>query len=753
MFRPSCRTYLCLASVVFLNAGLARAEVVWVEGESASTKDVTPHAWYGGVKKEQLSGGDWASHFNATKPGLLGYDLKIPADGEYAFFVRANPVGAKLSYRLGEGAWTEIEMDKGQTDNTNIAGDGKVDIRFLAWVKVGSLKLKKGDTHIDFKMHSGNNNHGGLDCFVLTTEPFTPNGKLKPGQKLGLSMPGTWAFEPDNDPFDKASPIDLRSLNEKKAGESGWVKRTADGDFVLGSGKPVRFWAVNTTVYNRDDLDALRLHAKHLAKRGINMVRFHGAIGPKGKDDKLTDVDATEIDRMQQLVAVMKEEGIYTTISPYWAATARPNPKWGLSGNPSGGPWGMLFWDETLQTGYKAWLKEMLTRPSKYTGIPLGKDPAFALLQIQNEDSMLFWTIQGVKGDELKALQKAYGKWLTTKYTSLDKASTAWGGEKVDGDDLPNGVAGFYGMWEFHPGQGANKAKRLADQMQFYAETMHHFNQMIGDYVHKELACPVLINAGNWRTANQITLLDAERWSYTANDVVGSNRYVGGAHINPTEGQKAGWAVSKGDFFEDISVLNSPRKLAINHKQVVGMPLIISESTWVPPMSYQSEGPFLTAAYSGLTGVDCLYWFAVGEPTYDKTINKWQAANPAIMGSWPATALLFRKDYVKRGEAVVHEERRLSDLWTMQSTLLAEEEGFDPNRDATSVPKESSVRQAVNPLAYLVGPVEVKYEGDPAKNRVADFSKYIDEDKKIIKSITGELEWDYGIGVCRLNAL
>jgi hypothetical protein len=88
----------------------------------------------------------------------------------------------------------------------------------------------------------------------------------------------------------------------------------------------------------------------------------------------------------------------------------------------------------------------------------------------------------------------------------------------------------------------------------------------------------------------------------------------------------------------------------------------------------------------------------------------------------------------------------------MQSTLLAEEEGFDPNRDANSVPKESSVRQAVNPLAFLVGPVEVKYDGDPAKNRVADLSKYIDEDKKVIKSITGELDWDYGIGVCRLNA-
>src|SRR5262249_46299552 len=147
----------------------------------------------------------------------------------------------------------------------------------------------------------------------------------------------------------------------------------------------------------------------------------------------------------------------------------------------------------------------------------------------------------------------------------------------------------------------------------------------------------------------------------------------------------------------------------------------------VSPLSYQSEAPFLVAAYSGLTGVDTYYWFALGEPGYDRTLTKFQVANPAIMGGFPAAALMFRKDYVKRGETVLHEERRLDDMWQMRSPLLAEEEGFDPNRDAGAIPKESSIKTAVNPLAFLVGPCEVKYDGDPGKNRVADLSKYIDE--------------------------
>ena len=66
--------------------------------------------------------------------------------------------------------------------------------------------------------------------------------------------------------------------------------------------------------------------------------------------------------------------------------------------------------------------------------------------------------------------------------------------------------------------------------MQFLTETMYRFNKMIGDYIRNDLGCKQLVNAGNWRTADNITMLDAERWSYTANDVMAVNRYYNGAH-------------------------------------------------------------------------------------------------------------------------------------------------------------------------------------------------------------------------------
>src|SRR5262249_17062219 len=155
---------------------------------------------------------------------------------------------------------------------------------------------------ISFKMHSGNHHHGAIDCFCLTTKTFTPNGARKPGQKLGLADPGTWAFEPDDDEFSPQALLDLRSLNEKVAGETGFVQRTPSGDFALGNGQPVRFWAVNSNGGPSPEIETIRRHARFLAKRGVNMVRWHGALNPKGRQSNITDVDLEEIEKVQKYV-------------------------------------------------------------------------------------------------------------------------------------------------------------------------------------------------------------------------------------------------------------------------------------------------------------------------------------------------------------------------------------------------------------------------------------------------------------------
>ncbi|MBT3201708.1 MAG: hypothetical protein HN350_17540 [Phycisphaerales bacterium] len=754
-------------AVVFVLIGAPAAEsaVIWIEGEKPTSHKMNRHPWwYDKVKREHLSAGDWISNFAKGKEGVASYKFTAPTSGKYDFWVRANPIATKLSYRFdAKGPWRLIDMSQA-IQKANIAADGKPDLRFVSWVPVGEITLKKGAVSVSFRMHSDNSNHGALDAFVLSTDKFAPQGAAKPGANSTptetVSNKTTWAFKPAADKFTNDALLDLRYLNEKIAGQSGFVQRTKDGnDFALGDGTPVRFWAVGSNVYRKTPAEMDR-HARFLAKLGVNMVRMHASLYSKSKTSKITDVNDKEIDGIQRMVAALKKQGIYSTISPFWAHVTAP-PSWGIDGYANAQPWGLLFFNEKLQTGYKAWVKELYTRKSPYTGVALKDEPAVAIIQIKNEDSLLFWTMQGIRGPQKKLLGAKFAQWLIKKYGSLDKAKLAWKGAGHKDDNFAERVVGIYIIWEMTRPQKGGKALRINDETQFLSETMHSFYKEIADYHRKTLGCRQIINPMNWTSADPVLLNDAERWSQTACEVIAVNKYYGGVHT----GENSGWRIEPGDRITNESALHNPERIPTCLKQVVGHPMLITESTWVPPLLYQSEGPLLIAAYQSLTGVDAFYWFNMTAATWQtdprfpwakvrgrNPLYKWSSSTPSILGGFPANALLFRKGYLKQGRTVVHEERSLDNLWRRKVPIISEAGTFDPNRNKGDYAPESTIKQEVDRLAFLVGPVEVKYDGDPAKNKAANLTPYINRKKKVVKSITGQIELDYATGLCKVDA-
>jgi hypothetical protein len=548
-------------------------------------------------------------------------------------------------------------------------------------------------------------------------------------------------------------------LNEKTAGETGFVHLSPDGDsFVRGDGASIRFWACGDDNF-RGSPEDMSKDARFLARLGVNMVRLHAQIAPD-TDGPITGVNEKEIDGIWRMVAALKKQGIYCTISPYWA-NAKKVSQWGIDGYTGQTDlWGLLFFNEKLQAAYKAWVRALYGRPNPYTGIPLAKDPAVAIIQVQNEDGMFFWTMQGLKPEQKALLGRKFADWLIDKYGSLGEAQKAWAGAPGDKDDWPNSQIGILDTWQFTQNQSGGMAVRVADQAHFFADTQRKWYADITHYYKDTLGCGQLINASNWITADPVKLNDLERYTDTAGDVIAVNKYYDGVH----QGPDAGWRIDPGDHFDNVSALLSPRALPTNLKQVVGHPMLITESSWVAPLGYQSEGPFLMAAYQSLTGVDAFYWFSVGSPGYVTNpqfpwsqvngqygLNKWAANVPPIMGGFPACALMYRRGYLKQGAPVIHEERPLSDLWERKSPLIAEDGSFDPNRAGTSV-TQSTVASGAAPYAFLVGPVEVKYGGDPAKTRIADLTPYIDSAAQTVTSETRQIRLNYGKGVCIINA-
>ena len=758
-----------VAALLGLLVDGGKAETIWQEGESPASHTMNHHPWYTQVKKEHLSGGDWISNFSPEKEGTATYRVEIREGGEYTLWLRANPVRTQLALQIDGGQWREIPLE-GAREVTNIAADEKIDLRFIGWIYAGRINLAKGVHEFRFRFYGELQNHGGLDAFVLSNERFVPKGLAKPGSPETVAdmvaEEGTWPFLTEKDPLREDSWLDLRYLNEPVAGATGFIRLSEDGmSFVRGDGKPIRFWAVVDFGW-RQPPETMARQLRWLAKLGVNMVRVHAQLCVEKEGARLEDVDEKVIDQIQRYVAEAKKQGIYVTISPFWAHVGKIPASWGLEGyTGESGPEGLLFFDPKMQEAYKRWVRELYTRPNPYTGVPLAQEPAVAIIQVQNEDSLLFWTSQRIREPHAGRLRRLFAEFLVKKYGSLEEAQKAWGDARHPQDNFAAGEVGLQIIWHMTsqaPRPSPAWARRLADQLEFMARLQYSFYRDIVRYYRETLGCRQLINATNWKSADPVLLEDCERWTYTAGDVSAVNRYTGVIHIGPNDG----WRVDPGHFYASRSCLLYPEEFPGALKQTVGQPMIVTETAWVFPGLYQTEGPFLAAAYLSLTGVDAFYWFSFSgegwtvDPVWPywkaaglNSLRKWMADVPTMAGMFPAAALAFRLGYIAEAtQPAVYEERSLQALWERRVSIIAEAGKFDPNRDPGNFAPQSPIKQEVDRLAFFVGPVHVKFDGDEKRNRTVELDRFIDSKRGIVRSLTGQIVLDYRRGVCTVDA-
>lgn len=572
----------------------------------------------------------------------------------------------------------------------------------------------------------------------------------------------TWPFAPKPDAFTADAPLDLRSLNEEKSGETGFVRLSKDGDsFVRGDGRPVRFWAIGSSLY-RSTPENMDRHCRFLAKLGVNMVRLHTTVANTSEGAAITDVNEKEIDGIFRFIKAAKDSGIYITLSPYYGHHKTPK-SWGLEGYDGVEPWGAIFVDPKMQDAYKAWTKALYARENPYTGLAIKDDPTVAIIQVHNEDSMLFWTMQRLPKPQMKRLGAHFAAWLTRKHGSLDKALRAWDGQKHEDDDFEHDIIGLLSTWHMTRDWQGGTSKRLRDQTQFIAEFQRQFYADMGAYLRQTLGCKQLLNATNWRTANDLKLKEIERWTYAALDMDAENEYYGSDYQH--RGENANYRIDPGHHFVNESCLHKPLELTTNFKQQVGHPFLVTETSWKNPNLYQTEGAFLIAAYQSLGGVDAVYWFNADEPMWNLdprknfwrvgesfAYHKWSCSTPTLLGAFPANALLFRKGYVKEGDVVVHESRSLEDLWQRKAPIIDDNEIYGVSRETDECKAMRRPDGRISRAAFLVGRVTMELGGDPAKTRISDFSRHLDAEKRLIRSNTGELTWNYGAGWCTMNA-
>jgi hypothetical protein len=805
-FSYVCATFLILLVRVW-GVAAANSRYVWIEAESSAEKRENSNDWYDPVDRQtSLSGNDWWHSFDEPHmdSGYVVCTAQAPATDAYRLWIRLNLTSSGYLYAVDDQALQELPVQQWRAsdkehewdihherrifDEAVVSHDGS-NRHKLVWVKGPMLSLREGPHRFTFKVSPGDDGKGfaAVDCFVLAGEAFEFRPRLfyRPEQQVQVAPEidtrRAWTFPHHQRDTFAPSPLDLRRLNETVAGEHGFIRLSQDGEsFVRGDGQPIRFWSGSNYSWripfsdgnflvSPQEKEQVAHHARWSAKRGINMVRFHGHLPPKHSNKR--DVPAITRESMNEvdlhgawyMVAAFKQEGIYSTLSPYWGSHTDNEPEWDL-GFKGGNLAGLVFFYEPVEQMYRRYLRRLYTEINPYTGTALKDDPAVAVIQLQNEDSLLFYTASRISGRPLEVLTKTFGDFLTRKYGSLERALGRYTSEYESNwdlrgyDDLGKGTVAVLQNW-FWTLDAKNRAgrwsdpetrARLDDQLEFFTTLMRDFNARTARYLREELGCRQLINAGNWKSVDPVTADDAERYSYTANEVIARNAYYGCLHA----GINTGWQILTQQVYTSWSSLKRPRFWPMNVKQVVGHPFIIPESMWVPPNLYASEGPLVVAGQLSLTGVDSFYWFASGGEEWGAIDGKWSYNQPLTMGQFPTAALAFRQGYIAEAtEPVVYEERSLRDIWQQKTPLIAESPVFDINRDEGDMPVESKIRTPQDPLAFCAGPVKVKYGGDASRNRVsARLEELIDESKQTVTSVTGQITTDYGRGVYTVDA-
>jgi hypothetical protein len=186
-------------------------------------------------------------------------------------------------------------------------------------------------------------------------------------------------------------------------------------------------------------------------------------------------------------------------------------------------------------------------------------------------------------------------------------------------------------------------------------------------------------------------------------------------------------------------------------------PSMISETTFSRPNRYRSEAPLYFAAYGALQDSDCIVHFAFDGSHWSVKpgfwMQQWTVMTPAMMGQFPAAALIYRRGLIATGKLLAEINLNKTDLFHLKGTPLPQDAALDELR-LKDVPENGEIKpgQRIDPLIHYAGRVAVRFVTEPATTTVTDLAPFVDHGKKTVLSSSGELRLDYGKGILTLNA-
>ena len=464
----------------------------------------------------------------------------------------------------------------------------------------------------------------------------------------------------------RGTALDVSRLLDAPAGKYGPVKRQGES-FAFGNGKTVRFWGVNLVASanfpTHEEADRL---AELLAQLGVNITRHHHMDAPWstpnifGNAEGTRALDATALERFDYLVAALQKRGIYQFFD--MLVHRKPGPGDGVAAPEdvaSGFKIEGEFSPQLLELEEK-FVEQFMGHTNPYTKRTYAKDPAVALVEVINEDS-LFWIQKdgefGVNSAEYREqLDKLFSAWLIKTVpggrAALEKRwqpDAAGGQGLVPSEDPAQGNVDAVVQFAGDDPKRLSRA-RAADALRFYYDTALGYYRRIQGKL-KQLGYQGLVTGSNHWVESPIDLFANAQLDFV-------DRHAYWSHPN------GGWGYTPEISWDPSSMLRDSGLGIVGTlaaKRVKGLPYSASEWQVAAPNDYRQEGVLAMGAYAALGNLSPIeFAFTHEAGKHSDAISRLSSnfdiiEQPTMLGAWPAVSLLFHRHDVaeSKQEAVL----------------------------------------------------------------------------------------------------
>ena len=519
----------------------------------------------------------------------------IAADGEVRF---ADGRKQPLKWMVGEQIWPAWAGATGRNADVvpigwNMGGD-------VLTASLLTVDVSWPDAPIDAISIRSRGGPLAFAVLAVTTSDLAPVTVVPvvnrtPFDSYDFRVPGV---------LDAPLPIDPALAVTGPADRAVGVK---DGHLAFPDGERARFWGINLVREGAlPDKEIADVYAKSLANAGFNLVRPHhmdadaagSLVNPRRGEPGEPLALPEALDRMDRFHAALKAAGVYVYLETWTLRSFRPE-----EGVPAprglavGNKYAPFFWKEYADAK-KAWVRALYDRVNPYTGLRYADDPAVALFEVANEDSLLVaWSggaLEKLPGEHRRRLDELWNVWLRTRYHTDAALTAAWKGPVRAGLQLGETLSldsvarepSARGRTELYP------AARAADLVRFYGEleAAHHAD-MARFVKGLGFTAPVVCN-----TSFGVPLADAQ---LAACDVVDLHVY---------------WdPIAEQNVYFDQSIVERPLHGRVLEKLSwcqEGKPCTLSELNHTWPNRYGQEAPLVWSALAARQDLDAVVWFA-----------------------------------------------------------------------------------------------------------------------------------------------